>query len=500
MTLYIDGHDYQYEVECLCRMFFSYKKLNTVKEALPDGESEYIYTKLTKNDSTTMLYTAVKLENSQAECESATVDNGMENYNNFCEKEMCRMLYRALTKLTGIRLRWGILTGIRPVRIVNRYRENGFSDSEIEKIFKEQFYVSDEKTALAIKTADMESDIIKRSGENSFSLYISIPFCPSRCNYCSFVSHSTEKTAKMIPEYVEKLCEELKFAAKIVKAQRLKLETVYFGGGTPTTLSVEQLTTLFKLIETEFDLSGVSEYTVEAGRPDTITRDKLKAIMDAGVTRIRINPQTLNDDVLREIGRRHTAQDTIDKYNLACEMGFDNINMDLIAGLPTDTYESFVKTVDKVMELNPQNVTLHTLSVKRAARLAGMADEVYREQHETVAAMLDYAYKRFEEHGYKPYYLYRQKNTMGNMENVGFCKDDKEGLYNVYIMDETHSIIAVGAGGVTKLRDCKRDYIERIFNYKYPYEYLGKFDEILSRKEQVTQFYERCKDNKDCCS
>ncbi len=499
MTLYIDGHEYHYELECLCRMFFSYRKIEVIKGQRPsENDEEYIYTKMIRTDEKSSLYAKVKLDKSdKAVSESAEVDNNTENLDNFCEKELSRMLYRMLSKLTGIRLRWGILTGIRPVRLVHKFKDSGMTDVEIETFFRDSYYVSDDKISLALKTADIEKSIIELSSENSFSLYISIPFCPSRCNYCSFVSHSTEKTAKMIPEYVDKLCEELKYTAKIVKEQGLRLETVYFGGGTPTTLTAEQLTKLFKTVENEFDLSNVREYTVEAGRPDTITKDKLKAIQDAGVTRISINPQTLNDAVLREIGRRHTAEDTVDKYRLACDMGFDNINMDLIAGLPTDTYESFKATVDRVMELNPQNVTLHTLSVKRAARLASLAEKVYGEQHETVALMLEYAYKRFEEHGYRPYYLYRQKNTMGNMENVGFCKPGKEGLYNVYIMDETHSIIAAGAGGVTKLRSQNDGYIERIFNYKYPYEYLGRFEDILTRKGQVTEFYERYKNNQN---
>lgn len=496
MTLFIDGHSYHYEMECLCRMFFFYQKIEVVHAQVPSGES-YVYTGVSRGEDTTQLRVRVRL-GEQAQCEEAQVENVRADYDSFCEKELARMVYRILSGLTGTRLGWGILTGIRPVRLVHSFWEQGKCDEEIRQIFERDYYASPQKTQLAITTAYQEKQIISRSQRNSFSLYVSIPFCPSRCRYCSFVSHSIEKTKKLMEPYVEHLCQELRLVAHQVKQLGLRLETVYFGGGTPTTLTAQQLTTLFDTIREQFDLSHLQEYTVEAGRPDTITPEKLQAIKSAGITRISINPQTLSDSVLQEIGRKHTTQQTLRAFALARKLGFDNINMDLIAGLPGDTYESFVETIEGVLKLGPENVTLHTLSVKRAADLARQPDWVYRQQHETVAAMLEYAYQRFEEQGLRPYYLYRQKNTMGNMENVGFCKPGKEGLYNVYIMDETHSILAVGAGGVTKLRQPGGTYLQRIFNFKYPYEYLSRFDDILTRKGQVPEFYERYKDDSDC--
>ncbi|RPF48334.1 oxygen-independent coproporphyrinogen-3 oxidase [Hydrogenoanaerobacterium saccharovorans] len=488
MKIFIDGHDYQYEMESLVRMFFHGKSL-PVQQGVPDVENDYIYTKAIRHANSTELMVTVKL-GGELKNANDTVQNDLQEYNAECERVFAVMLYRILTPMTGIQLKWGVLTGIRPVKFVHRFHEQGLSDEEIRRILTEKYLVSQQKINLMMETARREAQVLRLSKPNSYSLYISIPFCPTRCLYCSFVSHSIEKTKKLMPEYVELLIREIEYTAEVLRSiDGLQLETIYFGGGTPTSLTAEQLRQVMDAVNRCFDCSSVREYTVEAGRPDTITEEKLCVLKEYGATRISINPQTMNDSVLNAIGRKHTTQQTIDAFWLARKTGHTNINMDLIAGLPTDTVESFRSTLDEVIKLNPENITLHTLSVKRAATLADEAEEVYRAQSATVTQMLEYASQSFHAAAYHPYYLYRQKNTVDNMENVGYCKEGCEGLYNVYIMDETHSIVALGAGAVSKLKEPNGELINRVFNYKYPYEYISRFDEILARKNKIAEFY-----------
>ena len=279
------------------------------------------------------------------------------------------------------------------------------------------------------------------------------------------------------------------FTAKIVKELELKLETIYIGGGTPVSLTAEQLDKVMKTIAQGFDLSGVSEYTVEAGRPDAVTKEKLIAIKQSGATRISINPQTLNDDILLNIGRKHTSKQMIDAFHLARELGFDNINTDLIAGLPGEDLDSFKRTINEIIKLNPENITVHSLSMKKASGLSASGLFPNIEEGKIASLMVEYARDSLNKAGIYPYYMYRQSKTVGNLENVGYAKKGYEGLYNVFIMDETHTILACGASAVTKLREPKGNYIERFYNFKYPYEYIDRFDEILKRKNKIKEFY-----------
>ena len=353
---------------------------------------------------------------------------------------------------------------------------------------KTERLVSDEKLDLLLSTAEHEKAIRALSGPESVSIYISIPFCPSRCSYCSFTSHSIEKAARLIPQYVELLCEELRETAKLMDELGLRLETVYMGGGTPTVLTAEQLDKVLSTVRANFDMDTVRELTVEAGRPDTITPEKLEVLRKNGVGRISINPQTMDDSVLEKIGRKHTAADIVSAYRLARSFGFESINMDLISGLPGDDFEKFRRTIDAVLEMEPDNITLHTLTVKHGANLAPEAKTVLGR---TADEMNEHAFKKFADAGYFPYYLYRQKGTVDNLENTGFCKPGKEGIYNVFIMDETHTILATGAGGVTKLKAPHGPKIERLANFKFPYEYVDRFALLSERKDGIRDFYER---------
>jgi oxygen-independent coproporphyrinogen-3 oxidase len=401
---------------------------------------------------------------------------------------MAVTLFDTLSRATGYRPQWGILTGVRPSKLMNRLIAQYGADGA-RKYFQKRLLVSPDKTALAFHVAHAEKRVMDTSRPESFSLYISIPFCPTRCSYCSFVSHSiaASKAKKLLPRYVELLCEELALTGRIASELGLRLETVYYGGGTPTTLDAEELLRLHAAVKEHFDLSTVREYTVEAGRPDTVTRERLEALKCMGATRISINPQTFSDEVLAEIGRSHTAQCAEAAFLLARAHGFSNINMDLIAGLPKDTPESFQTTLEKTLALDPESVTVHTLALKRSSTL------VTRQQRSGDASltgdMLARAQAALTTAGHFPYYMYRQSRCLGNLENVGWCRPGHEGLYNIFMMEECHTVLAAGAGAVTKLKAPHGEMIERIFNFKYPYEYNERFETLMQRKERIKQFY-----------
>ena len=485
MNLFNQNNTYNYELEKLCRIFLPFEKIIFVDEEVKSDV--FAHTVLQKGEAKTELFAGLEFYGKTAQF-TDFVDNDAEDYDKECERVLAIQLFNCFTQLTGYKSPWGILTGVRPAKLYSSLCKKG-GKLYARDFFKEKFLISDKKIELCEQTFEREGEITKQSERDSFSLYVSIPFCPTRCSYCSFVSHSVDKAKKLIPEYLEKLICEITVTAKIAKDNNLKLRSVYIGGGTPTTLNATQLERLMKVISDNFDIAG-KEYTVEAGRPDTITEEKLRVIKENGATRISINPQTMNDDVLNAIGRKHTSSDTVDAFLLARKIGFDNINMDLIAGLPSDTYESFCNTVERVTELNPDSVTVHSLALKRASTLNSENSLPEFESGVVASKMVDFAHDALSQKGITPYYMYRQSKTVGNNENVGYATQNKESFYNVYIMDETHTILACGASAVTKLRQPGGSYIERIFNYKYPYEYINNFDEILSRKDRISAFYE----------
>ena len=474
MNLYVKNNTFWFELENLTRLFFPNEKINVYREFSEIAEP-YILAGLGEN-----ITVRVKIGGF---CEERHAELSDEN-----ELSTVQLLYQILVNYSGIEQAWGLLTGVRPIKLFRKLSaEKG--ESEAKKRFETAYFVSPEKTALAAQTEQNERKIIELSKPDSFSLYVGIPFCPSRCSYCSFVMSSVERAKKLIEPYAKLLCEEIRATAQIASDLGLRLESVYFGGGTPTTLSAEQLNMVLGAVNSSFDMSTCREFTVEAGRPDTIDAERLFALKENNVDRISINPQTLNDDVLKEIGRRHTAAQFLDAFALARKCGFQNINTDLIAGLPTDTLESFKNSLDTVVDLGAECVTVHTLCMKRAANLTTEGKTLNREEALTARQMLAYTGELLNEREYIPYYLYRQTRMVGNLENVGWAKRGYESLYNVYVMDETHTILACGSGGVTKLKNPYSDYLERIFNFKYPYEYIDRFEELLNRKAAIKRFY-----------
>lgn len=382
--------------------------------------------------------------------------------------------------LLGAAPPWGISTGVRPSKLADELINQGLSRKEALEALKRDFLMRDDKARLLTEVNSRQKYARSILGEDTCSLYVSIPFCPTRCAYCSFVSYSTPRYLATLPDYLDKLCLDIASTCNKINQAGKKIKTVYIGGGTPTVLDGDQLTRLLSTVVENVKGHDILEFTVEAGRPDTVTAEKFDIMTSFGVNRTSINPQILDDGVLKEIGRRHTVEDFYNAYEIAVKSGIRSINTDLIAGLPSATEESFCKTVDKIIELSPQNVTVHTYCVKRAASfttealMQGDKRGIYSFFGDVSAVCVDYAQKALGENGYFPYYLYRQKNAQGNLENVGFCRDGYEGLYNIYIMEELQDIYAVGAGAVSKFISHNGGKIERIFEPKYTYEYINK--------------------------
>ena len=474
MKLLVINHKFHYEMEKLVRIFMPDEKIQVVYE---DCDNYNLLTSVTDE-----IKVVINFDNFTKTLTSPLCEDN--------EMQMGRMVYSLFGEYTGFYPKWGVLTGVRPSKLlINTEKQMG--REKTEEYFKKDLLVSDEKFNLARTVADCEEKIIATSEPKSMSLYISIPFCPSRCSYCSFVSHSVEndKARNLLPEYVSLLKKEISETGKIAQKIGVKLESIYIGGGTPTTLSAEQLKTIIDAVKDSFDLSTCREFTVEAGRPDTITEEKLIVIKNSPVDRISINPQTFNNSVLETVGRKHSAEDTIRIFNLARKIGFDNINMDLIAGLPTDTLDGFKYSLDTAIELDPENITVHTLAVKRASGIGQNSPEIAVKNATLASQMLDYAYDKLSGK-YHPYYMYRQSKSAGSLENVGWAKDGTECIYNIFMMEECHTILSCGGGAVTKLKAPNESEIERIFNFKYPFEYISGYEELRERKKRISEFYD----------
>lgn len=398
-------------------------------------------------------------------------------YTTTCAKSFCR----AAQKIKHVELPWGVMSGIRPAKNVRCLLDDGMTKEETRDFIRSVYEVTEPKLELAFEVAENEERILKNHSDKSVSIYIGIPFCPTRCLYCSFVSTDIRVSGRYMYDYVSLLCREIEKTAEVVEKMGAYIENIYIGGGTPTTLSAEMLKKILDTINASWDLSKLREFTLEAGRPDTITEEKLRTAIEGGVDRVSINPQTMHSVTLEKVGRTHSPDDVKNAFETARKVGFKNINMDLIAGLPDETVEMFKYSLDEIIRLDPENITVHTMCIKRAAKLdIASSDVVHARQ---VNDMLRYTGERMRQTGRQPYYMYRQKNILGNLENVGYAKDGYMSIYNIKIMEEVQTILALGGGGATKI--VMGDRIERVFNFKDPSEYIRRFDEILDRKDEV---------------
>ncbi len=478
MNIYVGGLPSGYEVEHLIRLF--YPRAPLFSGVPPAGEDSVCatFSPTHSGQECTVCLTLA----GEAQIVTAPLQAG-ENP----AFALASLAYDLLQAVTGIRPPWGKMTGVRPVRLIHDAHAQGKTQAEVDALFLQHFDCTPEKYALAQTVAALQAPILAQTARLDYSLYIGIPFCPSRCSYCSFVSCNLQHDQKLVQPYVDKLCEEIAAIRQKADENTLRLRTIYIGGGTPTSLSAAQLRQLMQTVQRQFDLSAISEYTVEAGRPDCTDAEKLAIIKEYGATRISINPQTFSDAVLANIGRKHSAQDIRDCYHAARALGHSSINMDLIAGLPGDTVEGFIASLEEAIALAPENITVHALTIKRASRIVIEGQE---DDYADVATMLA-ACSRLAAAGYAPYYLYRQKNTLQNLENIGWCKPGHEGHYNIYIMEEAQTILSAGAGGSTKLVDKDAPALQRVFNFKYPTEYIHRFDEMLARKQAITAFFQQ---------
>ena len=379
---------------------------------------------------------------------------------------------------------WGALAGVRPTKLSTRHLLAGGSNASAKRLMEQVYFVSPQRAELAVDCSESTVAATKLLEKQDVSLYVGIPFCPTRCAYCSFVSRSIGKRTELLEPYLQALYKELEVTGKLLKKSGKTVRSVYIGGGTPTTLSAEQMAELLKKIRESFDLSRCLEFTVEGGRPDTLTLEKLQAIRQGGADRMSINPQTMQDGVLRACGRPHTAQAVLDSYHQAVETGFTDINMDLIAGLPGDSFDGFCESLKKVAALDPANITVHTLALKKGADL--FEKPVNLPSQEEVKAMVEFANSFLRSLGYKPYYLYRQKYMSGSFENVGWSKNGRDCLYNIYMMEEIHTIISLGGGGMNKV-NLPDGRLERFHNPKFPEQYIEQLGSVLSQKEKLFQ-------------
>ena len=474
MDLIQNGFSCEYDMEIFINLFFNKNEDVIIMTNLTHNKEINVYVEIIFKNKTYIgdyYYSFMGDEKSKTDIK--------KNYTCSVTKAFCE----TAGKIRKVNLPWGVMSGIRPAKVARQYREKGLNNTE--EIFKKLYNVSDAKTELAIKVSENEEKILSQVGKNSVSVYIGIPFCPTRCLYCSFVSTDIKKSGKYIDKFVKLLVREIEKTAEVLDYCGFYAENIYIGGGTPTTLNSEQLKIIFDALNKYLITDKIKEFTLEAGRPDTINKQKLMCAYEAGVNRISINPQTMNDETLVKIGRKHSSQMIYDAYKTARECGFDNINMDLIAGLPDETVEMFKYSLEEVIKLNPENITVHSMCVKKSAALRFSDIELTKSNY--MNQMLDYTLTRMKETNREPYYMYRQKNISGNLENVGYAYPDKMSFYNINIMEEVQTIIALGGGAVTKL--VKGDLIERIFNFKDPYEYINRFNEILEKKENIKKFF-----------
>lgn len=475
IDLICEGHEAAYELTNVMNVFLPYVKEKVVLKTIYDGQEAVA--QLTEEASRSPI----------GEISYSICFTGDEVKDKKAVKEaLKKAVYDVLAGYTGRTMPWGILTGIRPTKLVHEALKQGWDDSTIDAYLAETYKVSPNKRILMREVAKQELAILEKNKPDEISIYIGIPFCPTRCVYCSFTAYSLEQKQKEVEPYLEALFKEISFVAE-AKAS-IPIRSLYIGGGTPTSLNEDQLERLLSHVKQCFDLSQIEEYTVEAGRPDTISREKLRIMKMHGVGRISINPQSMNQKTLDAIGRKHGVEDIKEVFKAARELGHDNINMDMILGLPDEDIADVAYTLAELRKLNPENITVHTMAIKRASRLKEALisgeEDIHLTEGEKIQEMLNLCEKEMMEMGLYPYYMYRQKNMLGNFENVGYAKPGTEGVYNIEIMEEAQSIIALGAGAITKIVYQNGERIDRIPNVKSLKDYIERIDEMIERKKE----------------
>lgn len=470
MTIVTNGHSFEDAVRQILQLFFDLNSELAAESSLQIEENTYIAkAKITLGD-----------KSAGGEIKAELFSPEKRQVSDLVKKSV----FFACKKLSDMPAPWGISTGIRPAKTARMMLDENASDSDILSYMQSEFMITPEKSKLSLDVAKKEYALLKNRVENGVSLYVGVPFCPTRCAYCSFISQAMAHNQKFVQPYVEALLKEIEETSRMAEDLGFRAETIYFGGGTPTTLSPENLDILIKRVKDCFDITSLREFTVEAGRPDTFTDEMLAVLAENGVNRISINPQTMNQKTLDKIGRRHSVEQTVAAFEMTRKYDCFSINADVIAGLPDESTEDFARTMEEVCALSPDAVTVHTMYLKRAARL--ISDFEKLRFAADMDSMVQHAYDFLTAREYNPYYLYKQKNTLGNLENVGFSKDGHESLYNIYIMEEIQTILAMGGGASTKM--VRGDRIERVFNPKEAADYINRIDEIIEKKKNALEF------------
>ena len=472
MKLITEGDINQYYLQTLCMLFFPRAKFSNTEKLGPDTPVAIV--KVTSDSKTAYAEASLALGGRSVlkyHSEDYKPDEPEKNTRSIAAS---KAFYFAATEFCGYNPPWGLLTGVRPTKLAFDRINAGMTKDQTVKSLRSDYLMYPKKAILATDIARTEAKIIKNYSDRDCSIYVSIPFCPSRCDYCSFVSYTTKKLLSLIPDYLAAMKRELELLSGMIRDLGMNVVTIYVGGGTPSTLDENRLEDLLSFIDSCFDTKALHEYTFEAGRADTITAEKLASCKAHNVSRISVNPQSLCEEVLVNVGRMHTVKQFYEAYELAAKSGIPHINTDLIIGLPGDTFRTYSDTIEKIIELSPDNITAHTFAMKKSSALTATGENVVTEDNRELVKCVDYTQIVTKSAGYYPYYMYRQKNSAGNLENVGFCKKGAEGIYNILMMEEVHTIFAVGAGAVTKLTADRGERIERVFNPKYPYEYLAE--------------------------
>ena len=468
MNLTIIGHDDRYSVEQLMLSLFSQECEGTALSRLTRGK--------------VWLTAVAEVEVAGKKTRAVRRLRASEESVRLRRRILQQSFYLAALAHLEATPAWGALAGVRPTKLSTKHLLEGGSRKSADKLLRDVYFVTPQRRELALFCSESTVKAVEKMEKDHISLYIGIPFCPTRCAYCSFVSSTIGRDGSLLEDYLNALYKELAHTGELLKKSGKRIRTVYIGGGTPTTLSAAQMATLLDAVKSSFDLSECLEFTVEGGRPDTLSLEKLQVIRQHGADRMSINPQTMNDAGLKACGRPHTGADVLARYEEAKKAGFDAINMDLIAGLPEDTFESFKASLDQVAALEPENITVHTLALKKGADL--FEKRVNLPAFEEVAKMVDYATKTLYLLGYKPYYLYRQKYMSGSFENVGWAKNGKDCLYNIYMMEELHTILSLGGGGMNKV-NLPDGTLQRFHNPKFPRQYIDQIDDVLRQKDEL---------------
>ena len=466
IKLNVIGHNSEFELENIINAFRPYmnlQKTDYVVESKVEG---------TRVSSILLADTSV--------VESYTIEVESQD---LTRQALKKSLYKVLSNFIGKDIPWGVLTGIRPTKIVHNYKKKGLTESTIKTKLIEEYCISREKADLMIDVARKEEEVLYQNKEGEISIYIGIPFCPTRCLYCSFTSYSLKEKGQLVDAYLDALVREMRYVSSRIKANTIR--SIYIGGGTPTSLNDRQLEKLLKEVDKCFNIGEIEEYTIEAGRPDTLNRNKLRLMKKHNVDRISINPQTMRQETLKTIGRSHSVEDIKNVFNMAREEGHQNINMDLIIGLPGETSEDISYTMEEVKKLKPESITVHAMAIKRASRLREEIEEYDLTKSATIQKMLEITSRGASKMGMIPYYMYRQKDTLGNLENIGYALPGKESIYNIQMIAEQQTIIAIGAGAVTKEVTDKGNKIKRIPNVRNVEEYIRRIDEMIERKCMV---------------